>query len=104
MFRRNAQSTICQAFFVAVQLLQIGSHSFRGALKQTAQFRFNVGFPLRTKLRFSSVCWSTEETLFGSQCSVGTGTCRNLAEELGQKRVKLRELDMVLVPANLHIS
>jgi hypothetical protein len=42
--------------------------------------------------------------LLGSWFSVWAGTRRNLSEELGKKRVQLGDLNLVVVPANLHIN
>src|SRR6202035_5129067 len=104
MFGWNAWRAVGETFFVAVQLLQIARHCLRCRLKQASQLRFDVRFPLRTKLSFLFICWRTEEPLFGSRRAIWVGARRNLPKQFGQERVQFRDLDRTFAAANLHVS
>ena len=104
MLRGDTKLAICERLLVPIQLLQIGSHCFRGGAKKSAQLGFHIKFPFRTLLGFASVRRWAEKAFLRRRCPLRICAGGNLPKKLRQKWIELRNFELVLSPANFHIN
>ena len=73
-------------------------------LKKTAQFRFDINFPLGANFLLYSVCRRTEDAFLGSRRPIGIGARGNLSKQFGKKGIEFGDISIWFLRRQISIS